>query len=77
VAGKSKIELVHHAAAVDAFSGARSGAILRSEAFTHRRSWSADISLDVNQRKLVIEYDGAHWHKAPARSWSIHPKTPT
>ena len=30
VAGKSKIELVHHAAAVDAFSSARSDAILRS-----------------------------------------------
>lgn len=67
VVGKSKVELAHHAAAVDVFTGARSGAILRSSKFTHRRSWSADISLDFNGRTLVIEYDGAYWHMPPAK----------
>lgn len=67
VVGKSKVELVHHAAAVEVFTGARSGAILRSPKFTHRKSWSADISLDVYGATVVIEYDGAHWHMPPAK----------
>lgn len=66
-AGKSKVELAHHAAAEELFTGARSGAVLRDRAFTTRKSWSADISVEVDGRLLVVEYDGAHWHAAPAK----------
>ncbi|WP_142061272.1 zinc-ribbon domain-containing protein [Pseudarthrobacter sp. B4EP4b] len=61
--GKSKVELAHFAAAEDRFPGARSGAILRDKAFTTRKAWSADISAQIGDRLLVVEYDGAHWHK--------------
>jgi predicted metal-dependent RNase len=30
--------------------------------FTHRGSWSADISFDFTGRTIVVEYDGAHRH---------------
>lgn len=65
--GKSRVELDHHAAAVEVFGVARSGVILRDEAFTSRRSWSADISADLDGCTLVVEYDGAYWHGAPAK----------
>jgi hypothetical protein len=65
--GKSKVELAHHAAAEERFPGARSGAVLRDKAFTTRKSWSADISVDVGGRLLVVEYDGAYWHREPAK----------
>ncbi|WP_227008235.1 zinc-ribbon domain-containing protein [Pseudarthrobacter sp. AB1] len=65
--GKSKVELAHHAAAEAAFSGARSGAILRDSVFQTRKSWSADISAVVGGHTLVIEYDGAYWHRPPAK----------
>jgi hypothetical protein len=67
VAGKSKVELAHHAAAKEVFAGVRSGTVLRAKVFTTRRSWTADISADVDGRTLVIEYDGAYWHAAPAK----------
>lgn len=65
--GKSKVELAHHASAEEVFSGARSGVTLRDPAFTTRKSWSADISVDLDGRTLVIEYDGSYWHTAPAK----------
>lgn len=65
--GKSKVELAHHAAAEERFPGARSGAILRDKAFTTRKSWSADISVNVGGRLLVVEYDGAYWHRDPIK----------
>ncbi|MEH0110668.1 zinc-ribbon domain-containing protein [Tersicoccus sp. MR15.9] len=66
-AGKSKVELAHHAAAAEVFPGARSGALIRDEAFETRKSWTADISADVDGRTVVIEYDGAYWHAAAAK----------
>jgi hypothetical protein len=65
--GKSKVELAHHAAAEERFSGARSGVVLREKAFTTRKAWSADISAQIGDRLLVMEYDGAYWHSAPAK----------
>ncbi|NSX37139.1 zinc-ribbon domain-containing protein [Pseudarthrobacter oxydans] len=65
--GKSKIELAHHAAAEIAFSGARSGAVLRHASFRTRKSWSADISAAIAGHPVVIEYDGAYWHGHPSK----------
>lgn len=62
--GKSRVELEHHAAAQEAFGAARSGATLRHDAFTTRRSWTTDISVELDGRTLVMEYDGAYWHAA-------------
>jgi hypothetical protein len=56
---------------VEVFGAARSGAILRNEAFASRLSWTTDISIDIDGRMLVVEYDGAYWHAAQAKvSWS-------
>ncbi len=65
--GKSRVELDHYEAAKERFGAARSGVIVRDQAFTSRTSWTADISLDVDGHALVIEYDGAYWHAAPAK----------
>ncbi|BCW78905.1 zinc-ribbon domain-containing protein [Arthrobacter sp. NicSoilC5] len=73
--GKSKVELAHHAAAEKLFPGARSGAVLREKAFTTRKSWSADISVKIDGRLLVVEYDGAYWHKEPAKVMTDERKT--
>jgi hypothetical protein len=67
VVGKSKVELAYHAAAEEVFTGVRSGAVLRADAFSTRRSWTADICVDADDGILVIEYDGAYWHAAPAK----------
>ncbi len=66
-AGKSRVELDHHAAAVEAFGNSRSGMTVRDDAFTTRSSWTTDISVDLDGRTLVIEYDGAYWHAAEAK----------
>jgi hypothetical protein len=66
-AGKSRVELDHHAGAVGVMGNARSGVDLRHEAFTTRLSWTTDISVSVNGYTLVIEYDGAYWHSAAAK----------
>jgi len=66
-AGKSRIELSHHEAAVEIFGGARSGVTVRDKAFSTRRSWTTDIIVNINDRMLVIEYDGGYWHRAPAK----------
>ncbi|RSN39295.1 lysine biosynthesis protein LysW [Amycolatopsis sp. WAC 04197] len=60
-AGKSRVELAHYQAAIDTFGQARSGAILRTTG-PAARSWTADISVEVAGRTVVIEYDGAYWH---------------
>lgn len=67
VAGKSKVELAHFAAAKEIFKGVRSGANLRSKQFSTRKTWTADIYAKVDGKELVIEYDGAYWHSAPAK----------
>jgi hypothetical protein len=65
--GKSKIELAHHSAAETAFPGAKSGAILRDAAFKTRKSWSVDISATIEDKRVVMEYDGAYWHREPSK----------
>ncbi|QUQ64561.1 zinc-ribbon domain-containing protein [Kutzneria sp. CA-103260] len=65
--GKSRVELAYHAAATELFGKARSGITVRDTAFTSRRSWTVDISVDVGEHKVGIEYDGAYWHSAPAK----------
>jgi hypothetical protein len=59
--------LDHHSSADEVFGHARSGITIRHPAFTSRKSWTTDISVDVDGRSLVIEYDGAYWHGAPAK----------
>jgi very-short-patch-repair endonuclease len=62
-AGKSAIELAHFAAARELFGSVRSGVKLRSERFTRRPTWTADIVASMPAGgELVIEYDGAYWH---------------
>jgi hypothetical protein len=65
--GKSRVELDHHAAAVEVFGNARSGVAMRHKAFTTRKAWTTDISVDSNGTTLVIEYDGVYWHSAAAK----------
>ncbi|MFF0148536.1 putative zinc ribbon protein [Amycolatopsis sulphurea] len=60
-AGKSRVELSHYQAAVDAFGQARSGAIVRLDG-PPARSWTADIIVEVDGQPVVIEYDGSYWH---------------
>jgi hypothetical protein len=52
---------------MEAFGNARSGVTLRDDAFKTRTSWTTDISVDLDGRTLVIEYDGAYWHAAEAK----------
>lgn len=66
-AGKSRVELDHHAAAIEMFGKARSGITIQDEAFTARGSWTADITVECQGRTVVIEYDGAYWHRADAK----------
>lgn len=62
-AGKSKVELAHHEAAVRAFGAASSGQGVVDEAFTHGVRWLVDItSVTAAGLKIAIEYDGAYWH---------------
>lgn len=49
--------------------------MLRDALFTTRRSWTADISADLDGLTLVIEYDGAYWHSAPAKVLTDERKT--
>ncbi|MEU4744758.1 zinc-ribbon domain-containing protein, partial [Actinosynnema sp. NPDC023658] len=65
--GKSRVELDHYDTAKDRFGTARSGAVLRDPAFTSRTSWTVDISVAIQGRTVVIEYDGAYWHAAPPK----------
>jgi len=36
-------------------------------AFTSRSVWSADITVEAGERKVVIEYDGSYWHSPAAK----------
>jgi len=65
--GKSRIELDYHTAATELFGQARSGILLRDNAFTSRAVWSADITVQVNDRTVLIEYDGSYWHSPLAK----------
>ncbi|EFV14354.2 hypothetical protein HMPREF9336_00804 [Segniliparus rugosus ATCC BAA-974] len=66
-AGKSRVELDHHAAAAEVFGKSRSGATIKDAAFTTRKSWTVDISAEAGGHRVVVEYDGAYWHAAPAK----------
>lgn len=65
--GKSRVELDYCAAAAEVFGAARSGVVLRNASFSSRNSWSADISIEVAGRTVVIEYDGSYWHSDAAQ----------
>lgn len=62
ISGKSAVELSHFRAAAEVFGSARSGMVLRDDAFTGRNTWTVDIAVDLGDRLLIIEYDGAYWH---------------
>lgn len=62
-AGKSKVELAHHEAAVRTFGAASSGHAVVDDAFTFGARWLVDITaVTPAGRNLAIEYDGAYWH---------------
>jgi hypothetical protein len=66
-AGKSKVELAHHEAAVRVFGAASSGRAVIDEAFMHRARWLVDItSVTPAGLQVAIEYDGAYWHAGKA-----------
>lgn len=67
VAGKSRIELDHFAAAKKVLTKVRSGAAVRDKAFVTKTRWSVDILGEHDGRKIAIEYDGAHWHRPEAK----------
>ncbi|MDR1264026.1 MAG: hypothetical protein LBK42_00280 [Propionibacteriaceae bacterium] len=75
--GKSRPELDCFEAAIVTFPGTiRSGAILRSPAFTTRDMWTGDIVVeDAGRPRLVIEYDGAYWHGPDAKAQVDRRKT--
>lgn len=63
-AGKSKVELDHYEAVKAVFNQARSGALVRSQIFKRRPSWTIDILVErEDQAPIAIEYDGAYWHR--------------
>lgn len=63
-AGKSMIERQYVEAARAYWGEAQSGPRIHSPAFTNHSSWSVDIRVSLaDGRSLVIEYDGAYWHK--------------
>lgn len=68
-AGKSKVELAHHEAAVRAFGAASSGQAILDESFTHGARWLVDITVVTRAGfKVAIEYDGAYWHADKAKT---------
>lgn len=60
VHGKSRIEIDHHAAATRILGPARSGTPIRT---TTGHTWRVDITLETDQMRLAIEYDGSYWHR--------------
>lgn len=62
ISGKSAVELAHFEAAQEQFGHVQSGVCLNDETFTGRTSWTVDIAVDLGDRLLIIEYDGAYWH---------------
>lgn len=66
-AGKSRVELDHFAAAERAFGAARSGVVLQHQNFHTRTAWIVDMTAQVDDTTVVIEYDGAYWHRPEAK----------
>ncbi len=64
--GKSDIELRFFAAAKEIWPATTSGERLRSTGFHSASSWQADILIRLDDRMIVVEYDGAYWHKDKA-----------
>jgi hypothetical protein len=65
--GTSRVELAHYAAAGAVFGAAKSGTLLREQAFATRKSWTVDILVSATAGSVAIEYDGAYWHRAAAK----------
>lgn len=61
-ASKSRTELMYYDAIKKVFPTAESGAVLSEPEFSH--SWTADILINTDSKRVVIEYDGAYWHKS-------------
>lgn len=59
--GKSRIEMRYFEAARKLFGNARSGVRFSNENFSN--NWSADITARYRGHDVIIEYDGAYWHK--------------
>ena len=74
-AGKSRVELDHHAAIDAVIAGARSGALVTDTAFSTRRKWTIDVLADLDGRQIAIEYDGAYWHAPEAKQLVDQRKT--
>lgn len=66
-AGKSRVELDHFAAAERTFDAARSGVVLQHGDFRTRTAWTVDMTVQVDDTTVVIEYDGAYWHRPEAK----------
>jgi hypothetical protein len=67
VSGKSKVELVYHAAAEAEFGRASSGQPLRRQEFRRGSTWTVDTYVDLSpDTGLAIEYDGSYWHRDKA-----------
>lgn len=64
VAGKSQIELEYANAAKSFWGNAASGRQIHSSQFKNHAAWTVDIYTELSaDRVLVIEYDGAYWHR--------------
>lgn len=68
VTGKSRIELAYFEVAKSMFQVVRSGFIFRSPEFSSRSNWSVDISAQIGNDILAIEYDGAYWHQGEEKA---------
>ena len=58
---KSRTELMYYNAIKKVFPTAESGAVVSNPKFAHL--WTVDILIDIDIKKVVIEYDGAYWHR--------------
>lgn len=65
--GKSNVELAHHKAAVEVFGGARSGVAVKDSRFVAQKRWTVDILIEAAGHRVAVEYDGAYWHREPAK----------
>lgn len=64
---KSRVELQHMDAAETLFESVKSGAVVREPSFSTRKQWSVDILVEHRGTKVVVEYDGAYWHRPEAK----------
>lgn len=60
VHGKSRVELNHYAAAVRILGDARSGTRVHTKS---GRTWHVDITIETDELRLAVEYDGSYWHR--------------